>query len=173
MTTRAYNGFSGVQREAAAAWSAPLRRAGLRKATATDCEACGSTAFVGFHSEDYSFPFDVHVGAYELCHLCHMALHLRARDPAGFDRYRERLREGATFPRPPVAALGFAMRAMSLSALFDPGPPRGPGALDRIAEGVIRTRDGERLVAGVLAAFYGQVDLPRHALPRRRATAGE
>lgn len=93
-----YNGFSPTQRMKALHWSRAERAAGRRKPAAEKCMACGQTqGLIQFHSEDYSEPFGPHIGAYEFCYRCHIVLHCRHRNPAGWERYKLQLRFGWTW----------------------------------------------------------------------------
>ena len=74
MTRKSYNGFSAAQRNRAGRWLNAEYAAG-RRTRPTRCQACGTTEGVRGHSEDYSEPFGPHIGAFGLCHRCHLALH--------------------------------------------------------------------------------------------------
>jgi hypothetical protein len=94
-----YRGFTSAQRLRALRWIQRERAAGRRTAP-TVCMTCGQTeGLIVGHSEDYSEPFGDHIGAWELCWLCHMMVHMRQKAPASWERYRAALVDGYRFGR--------------------------------------------------------------------------
>lgn len=89
-----YNGFSGAQRAAAAAWFKALARKPTPEPLA--CDGCGTSSVpIARHSEDYSAPYGAHVGRWGVCYTCHMMVHCRYKSPHAWERYRELVREGS------------------------------------------------------------------------------
>lgn len=149
---KSYNGFEPEQRERALAWLKREYAAG-RRTRPRICTPCGQTrGIIQHHSEDYSEPFGDHIGAFELCWLCHQMIHSRHRNPQGWDVYREVIRAGGQLP----PASSFAqlnsllyhperiVRAWEQQrerGLVPQPPPSDPlwlPVLDRIHEGVWR-----------------------------------
>ena len=90
---REYNGFSGDERAQGAAYHRRMRAQGLWSLP-TRCSACGQTeGVIDAHWEDYSKPFDTERDI-PLCFRCHMMVHMRDRNPRGWDRYRALVRSG-------------------------------------------------------------------------------
>ena len=89
--SKPYNGFTTEQRKKGGDWYRRRRRSGLIPAP-KQCCCCGQTNGVNGHSEDYSEPFGPHIGFYELCYRCHMAVHCRLRNFKAFERYREAIK---------------------------------------------------------------------------------
>lgn len=81
-----YNGFSPQQRTRAGQWYRKTKAAGLLIESPTCC-TCGSPQRVNGHSEDYSAPYGAHIGAFDLCWLCHMMIHCRPRNPLAWGQY--------------------------------------------------------------------------------------
>lgn len=82
-----YNGFTPHQRMQAFHWLKAEIAAG-RRSEAAQCDCCGQTrGILELHSEDYGAPYGDHIGAYQLCYCCHMAVHCRTKNPAAWARY--------------------------------------------------------------------------------------
>ena len=81
-----YNGFTPEERGKAAAWL-------YANVAIVDrcCDGCGNPK-ARRHSEDYSYPYGPHVGAYSLCQRCHHAVHIRHRNPANWERLKTQAR---------------------------------------------------------------------------------
>ena len=93
-----YNGFTPKQRYAALAWLKDQHKQGLREMEPTQCEVCGQThGKLMYHSEDYSYPFGDHIGAYALCYTCHMMIHCRFRNKAAWNIYIQSLKQNKLF----------------------------------------------------------------------------
>jgi hypothetical protein len=65
------------------------------------------------HSEDYSQPFDDHIGAFGFCYRCHMMLHSRQRAPEAWTRYKAEIAAGVTF-QPFMVQNWYGFRAQHL-----------------------------------------------------------
>jgi hypothetical protein len=89
-----YNGFSPAERMAALRWVRAEEAAGRRQRP-TACDVCGQReGLLERHSEDYSGPpYGAHIGAFALCHRCHVLVHRRftAAGSATFYGYLEEL----------------------------------------------------------------------------------
>lgn len=108
-----YNGFTSEQRLAAFAWLKKEYAAG-RRVRPTRCDACGQAeGVIEPHSEDYSFPYGDHVGAFGLCYRCHMMIHCRFSAGEAWARYLDRLHEG--FRAVPLHTRNFGMIRSQLS----------------------------------------------------------
>ena len=94
---KSYNSFTAAQRSKAARW-AMLEVAAGRRSWVLTCQACGQDGgIVQPHSEDYSEPYGLHIGAIVLCHRCHMMVHHRdysEKAQAAWLVYCSKLREG-------------------------------------------------------------------------------
>lgn len=93
MALGTYNGYSGETRERSVHWQKAAYLMGLWTKP-TRCEACGETkgVIVG-HWETYDEPFALNseVG---LCSICHLWVHCRKKNPAGWTRYVALLKMG-------------------------------------------------------------------------------
>ena len=113
MSSKPYNGFSGVERGRAAAWSRKQVQLDLRDAHPSACDVCGRLdGKLAFHSEDYSFPYGSHVGEYGLCYCCHMMIHTRYRAQQIFKTYRDHVRAGLMVSHPIVTWNDFSRRIL-------------------------------------------------------------
>jgi hypothetical protein len=86
MAKNPYNGFPPDVRSAGGRWYRSMREAN-RLLVRHRCVCCWSADRVNGHSEDYSTPHGPHIGAFDLCWLCHMMIHCRFRNPKRFDEY--------------------------------------------------------------------------------------
>ena len=95
---KSYNGFTPEQRTIAGKWLRERWASGARKRP-TICAACGQTAGrIDGHSESYAEPYGPHIGAFDLCMRCHLAVHCRLVRPGKWDHFRRGIRAGAMFP---------------------------------------------------------------------------
>lgn len=93
-----YNGFKASQRQKAFNWLM-IEYASGRRSRPTVCDACGQAeGIIDPHSEDYSFPFGPHIGAYGLCYICHMMVHNRFKAAASWTRYKAAIAAGGRYP---------------------------------------------------------------------------
>lgn len=113
------------------------------------CECCGETrGSVGYHAEDYTFPFGPWIYEYALCFRCHMTLHTRRRNPDGWRRYLDHLSAGVVFKPLPDGAWAaiWAYYRDPGAAIERMGPPRGDTLLhwmdrNRGAPSALRSAD--------------------------------
>ena len=128
-----YNGFSPEQREKAQRWLRSQWESGALARPSTCC-ACGQTrGVIHAHAEDYSEPFGDQTHAYHLCYRCHICLHLRFRNPDGWARYKQALRDGWTWA--PLFFADFNEINRTLAGQSHPqskGKPRESLVFDRI-----------------------------------------
>lgn len=96
MASNPYNGFSPQSRSAGGRWYRSMRAQG-RLLLDDRCYTCGSPQRVNGHSEDYSAPYGAHIGAFDLCWLCHMMIHCRHRNGKRFDDYVRLVDAGLRF----------------------------------------------------------------------------
>jgi hypothetical protein len=101
LTLNSYNGFTPEERGAAFRWA---KKNGLLKDRHRACMACSQSLGVMPHSEDYSAPYGLHIGALGLCYRCHMWVHCRFKNPAGWQGYKAAIAAGAIFEALPVGA---------------------------------------------------------------------
>lgn len=89
MARRSYNGFSGRKRSEVARWVREVGRpSGLVPAIRTYCQGCHrSNREIKGHNEDYNRPETF----WSVCKPCHMWIHRRFSDWAGFVEYCKRL----------------------------------------------------------------------------------
>lgn len=91
---KSYNGFTATERMRGYNWLKEQIARGTRT-RAKQCDCCGQTrGILELHSEDYSEPHGDHIGAYELCYVCHMVIHCRDSNPAAWERYKAMIRAG-------------------------------------------------------------------------------
>ncbi len=93
MANKPYNGFPAEQRTRAGAWYNRQKQSGAI-VVADKCCTCSSPIKVNGHSEDYSEPFGPHIGAFDLCWICHMMIHCRVRNPERWAQYIDALERG-------------------------------------------------------------------------------
>ncbi len=96
MANKPYNGFSATQRTRGGKWYRQRKMFGVIVVADTCC-CCSSPIKVAGHSEDYSEPFGAHIGAFDLCWICHMMIHCRARNPKRWAQYIDELESGLYF----------------------------------------------------------------------------
>lgn len=135
MGDKPYNGFTSADRGLGANWARRQRALGLHPPPATACCVCGQTAGrLEPHSEDYSAPYGLHIGAYTFCFWCHRMLHARFNQADAWAAYLEALRDGATFPAIHENSYGpmqgFLRRGLTRGVAL--GPKRVDLVFDRI-----------------------------------------
>jgi len=139
MALKSYNGFSGAQRNKAAAWIREQYHKGLAHPPLVCC-ACGQDRGVmDNHQEDYSEPYGPHIFAFPLCYPCHLMVHCRARSPIAWATYRQLVRDGMRLRRPFMSRdFGRLCREL-LNGLdpqgFEAGGIPGSTVLDEIDQG--------------------------------------
>lgn len=99
MAKTSYNGFDAEQRTRADAWYNQQKADGAIVVAAMCC-TCSSRDRVNGHTEDYSEPFGAHIGAFDLCWICHMMVHCRHRNPRRWAQYINVLEAGWYFDWP-------------------------------------------------------------------------
>ena len=133
MGLSSYNGHSGEKRVRVQRWLNTQFDAG-ELPRPSKCAACAqSEGVLDAHLEDYDRP-ETFV---PLCVICHLALHCRFRNVAGFVEYRRRVAEG--YQHPAVldrrTALGELQRTVMKGVFPGIVRPDAPGAtfLDTLA----------------------------------------
>ena len=96
MANKPYNGFKAEQRTRADTWYNKQKEIGAIVVAETCC-CCSSPIKVNGHSEDYTEPFGPHIGAFDLCWICHMMIHCRHDNPKRWAQYIDVIESGLYF----------------------------------------------------------------------------